>query len=66
MSAPRDYSPPDVTARDAVANLCQTFRALGDAEEGTELQIPTSHFAEWASRLERAVARMDQEKASQL
>lgn len=52
-------------AREACANLCHELRALSDPSGGAYTSVAKTTLATWASRLERAVQRMDQEKASQ-
>ena len=50
--------------REACANLCHELRALSDPSGGAYTSVAKTTLATWASRLERAVRRMDEEKAS--
>ena len=58
--SPRDYSPEAEGVRDCCANLAMTLRAVADGPAYPE----DDELRGWASRLERAVRRMDEEKAS--
>ena len=64
--SPRDYSPEAEGVRDCCANLAQTFRGMAFVSESTNnrFAVHRGELREWASRLERAVQRMDEEKAS--
>lgn len=57
-----ERNPENETPREACANLAMEFRALADREQ---TDIRRSEVWGWVARLERAVQRMDQEKASQ-
>lgn len=57
-------APPDVTARDACANLCMELRgAANEIESEPDTMISPTELRLWASRLERAVVALDAEKA---
>lgn len=53
----------DVTPRDAIANLCQTFRYLAGNGDGP-IYLGGAVLRAIADRLEAAMRRMDAEKAS--
>lgn len=70
MTAP--YQPEDESPREACANLAMCFRALAREASRVEgvvagrtghWEVTQKGFSEWASRLERAVQRLDAEKA---
>ena len=49
--------------REACANLCHELRALSDPSGGAYTSVAKTTLATWASRLERAVAKLDAEQA---
>lgn len=58
----RDYSPEAEGPRDCCANLAMTFQHIA-LDNGPDVTLRTYCFEEWASRLERACAQLDHERA---
>ena len=79
MTAPGDRTPPDYSAesespRECCANLAMTigseaaFYSVNGirSAKGRLATVPVSDLVAWASRLERAVRRIDEEKRGNL
>lgn len=59
---PQKYAPENESPRECCANLCETFKALA-ARHSAWVYVDPAEAGAWASRLERAVQMLDQEKA---
>lgn len=64
--APQPHFPENESPRECCANLAMEFRGVaGFATSGWCESVSKDRVLAWASRLERATKRLDQEKASQ-